>query len=217
MPEISIPKEVVSGFNSILNLSKKSVEKVANYLSNSTVSSDPNNFLAGLDKFIEKDLRIKNHTEIVKTIASFISLLEGNTPLKVSENLSNSFKELYEPEITQRDFLSLKKNLEIILTSCSNLELSIKSFRLIRESGKVYQNSKIVSDIRIVFDKELNTKNRKAVLIHFLHITYKSDSKNKNFFVALGLEDLKSLHRQVERAINKDKIIKTDYKNLEVV
>lgn len=217
MPEIYIPNEVVDGFNLIIKLSKKSVKQISEYLSAVKITSDPNNIFENLDKFIGKELKINNSTQLVKTIASFIILLNENSYIKVAENLSNSFKELHSPQINSKDFTSLRNNLEQILKASVNLELSIKSNKLLRENRNVYQTSKVLSDIRIVFNKDINAKNRRAVIVHNLHISYRTDRKNKNFFIALDLEDLNSLQDQIERAIEKDKIIKADYKDFELI
>lgn len=218
MAEILIPKEVVQGFDSIIKLSKKSVEQISQYLYNIEISTDPNAIFYSLDTFIRTELKIKNSTEIVQTIASFINLLDENTYTKVAENISNSFKELHSPEITTKDFLSLRNNLEQLLKSCEKLVLSIKSNRLlIRENSKTYQKSKVVSDIRLVFNKDISDKSRRAILVHNLHITYKSNNKNKNFFIALDLKDLNSIKEEIDRAIKKDKIIKSDYQDFELI
>lgn len=218
MPEIYIPKEVIPGFESIIRLSKKSVEQISNFLVNSKVSSDPNDILDKLSIFIETNPQIKNTKDLVQTIASFIHLLtEKNDYETVAENLSKSFKEIHSPNINEKDFTSLKHNLSQILKSSVNLNLSVKAYKLLRENNYVYKNSRIVTDIRIVFSDDLGSKNRKAILIHNLHINYMSDKLNKEFFVSLDLDDLKDIQGQIERAIKKDKIIKTDYKNFELI
>jgi hypothetical protein len=218
MPEIIIPPEIVPGFKSIIKLSKKSVQQIVDYLIEAKVSSNPNDFLRELDNFIKSNLQIDNSKGIVETIASFIELIKEDSYEKVSENLANSFKELHAPNISEKDFTSLRNNLEQIIKATSNLELSLKAYSLLGSENKnIYQRSKVVSDIRLIFNKEFDKKNRKAVLVHNLHITYKSNSKNKNFFVALDLEDLKSIQLQIERAIKKDTIIKNEYKDFEII
>lgn len=217
MTDISIPLEVVPGFKSIAALSKKSVQQIVSYLINTKVSSDPNDFLKGLADFIKNTLKIKGHKDIVVAIASFINLLKEDSYKNVAENLANSFKELHSANISEKDFIILKNNLSQILKACDNLELSVKAFTLKRESVNIYQRSKVVSDIRIIFNKEIDSKDRQAVLVHNLHITYRTNSKNKNFFVALDLNDLKEIQVQIERAIAKDTIIKSDYKDFELL
>ncbi len=217
MPEIFISEELVPGFKAIIKLPKKATQKIADYLSNSKIFNDPNIFLSDLDKFIEKDLKIKESRSIVQAIGSFIDLLQDDTCEKVSENLANSFKELHYNDINDKDLSLLKNNLEVILSSAHNLEISIKAYRLTRESSNVYRKSKVLSDIRVVFEKELDNKNRKAVLVHNLHLQYSNNSENKEFFVALDLEDLKEIKEKIDRAIRKDEIIKNDYKIFDLI
>lgn len=217
MTEISIPSAVIPGFKFIAKLSKKSVQQIVNYLNNTQVSSDPNHFLQGLAEFIKNELRIKGHKDIAVAIASFINLLKEDNYKIVSENLANSFKELHYPTITDKDFTILKYNLAQILKACDNLELSVKAYTLKKESLNIYQKSKVVSDIRVIFNKDIESKERQAVLVHNLHITYRTNSENKQFFLALDLNDLKEIQIQIERAITKDTIIKSDYKDLKIL
>lgn len=217
MSEISIPDEVVTGFKAIGKLSGKSIQQITDYLNNAKVSSAPNDILKGLADFIMINLKNKSYKDIVLTISSFVGLIKEDSAEKLSEKLATSFKEKHSRDITERDFLSLKNNLEKILSACNNLEFSVKAYTLKRESINIYSKSKIVSDIRIVFNKTMDSKNRKAVLIHNLHITYISNSKNKNFFAALDLDDLKKLQEQIERAIKKDDLIKREYTDFELI
>jgi hypothetical protein len=217
MPEIYIPKDVVAGFQSLIKLSKKSLDQITDYLNKASVSEDPNIFLKGLDEFIESNLRIKDSRFIVQAIGSFIDLLQEESHEKVSENLATSFKQLHSPDISEKDFQALKNNLEKILKSSHSLELSIKAYRLMRETSNIYQKSKILSDVRLIFEKQMENRNRKAVLVHNLHITYLNNSQNKDFFVALDLKDLKSMKDQIERALRKDEIIKNDYKDFDLI
>jgi hypothetical protein len=218
MPKINIPPEVVPGFKAIIRLSKKSLEQISGYLINATVSRDPNEFLEGFDSFIKSKLKIKDSKEIVQTISSFVQLATSKNEYEtLTVKLSNSFKELYSPDINEKDFNSLHYNLSEILKSSVNLNLSAKAYNLLRENQNVYSKSKVISDVRIVFNDDLESKERHSILVHNLHIKYRSEKQNKEFFLSLDLDDLKDIQEQIERAIKKDKLIKKDYKNLGLI
>jgi len=217
MAEIFIPKDVVTGFETLLKLSKKHLDQITKFLMDAKVSIDPNIFLSELETFIRINLKIKESKEIVQAIGSFVDLGKDEDADKVSENLATSYKEIHAKNISDKDFESLKNNLKQIFKSSENLEMSIKAYRLIRENNNVYNRSKIISDIRMVFDKDFSSKKKKAVLIHNLHITYKQNSQNKDFFVSLDFEDLKLFQEQIERALKKDSIIKTECKDFELL
>ena len=217
MADIAIPKRVVKGFESIIILSNNAIEKIAEQLRNAKVTVDPNKILSQLELFITSDLSIKEGEEIVQAIASIADLVKDEEPEDISEKLSNSFKEIHKPDLVDEDLASLKNNLGKILTSSEKLGLSIKAYRLIRENNNTYTSSKVISDIRLIFDKEITSKNKRAVLIHNLHLIYNNNSDNKDFFLSLDLMDLKSLLEQIQRAIEKDKIIRTDCTEFEIL
>lgn len=217
MPEIHIPKEVVPGFNAIAALSKESIDIISQYLLSAQVSSSANYFLSNLESFLEENLKNTNVAEIVKTIASFVELSSEGDYETVSENLANSFKELYEGETASTLNIDLKNNLRQIIKSSNNLELSVKAHELMRENGNILSESKILSDIRIVFNKELSETKRKAVIIHNLHLKYSNSRSKKDFYVSLDLDHLKQLQKQIDRALEKEEIIKKDYKNLDII
>lgn len=216
MPEFNIPPEATTGFQSIIDLSTESAKDIATFLANSEISSDINELYKGLDNFIKSTLKIEKSKSIVSAIASFAPLMDGDNYEEISESLALSFKDSISPEISVSDFSSLKGNLKSILKALDNVQLSIKAFKLKTESFNIYTKSKIITDVRIIFNKEIDKKSRKAVLVHNLHLKYNSNSETKNFFISLDLIDLKELQEQIERAISKEETIRNDY-NFELI
>ena len=217
MPTVDIPKEAVQGFNSIGKLSPENINAIIRFLEEIKVSYDINEILNKFHEFLKTELKLDNSVHIVRTIIGFVSLLQKDSYSNISKDLVDSYKELYVPNLTDHEYGSLSKNLELILKSSSNLCTSIKSQELLIENSRIFRGSRIISDIRLIFEKELIGINRKGVLFHNLHITYRRDGKNKNFFVSLDFKDLTTLRDQLNRAIEKDKIIRNDYKNIDLL
>ena len=64
----------------------------------------------------------------------------------------------------------------------------------------------------MIFNDNIRDNNRNALLIHHLHIEYVKEGYRK-IILLLDLADLKSLKESIERAINKEEIIKNDYQS----
>lgn len=217
MPAINIPKEAESGFRLILDLGEDQIKKVSQYLNTINATSTVDDFYSELESLF-KSSGINKSQDLVLTIAGFIGLARSERNYQnIAHELSASFKELYSPELLDEEYNKLKSNLEEILKSTDNLQLSSKANSLKTENVNIYKKSKVISDIRLIFKKDIEDKSRQAVLVHDLHITYRSNSKVKNFFVTMDLEDLKALQIQIERAILKDKVIQEDYPDLKII
>jgi len=82
---------------------------------------------------------------------------------------------------------------------------------LLSNDSAIYSESKVVTDIRIIFNDDLEEKDRNAMIVHGLNIEYYSANDIKNFHVSLTTTDLKDLKDVIERAISKENIINKDY------
>ena len=94
---------------------------------------------------------------------------------------------------------------------------TFKAREVIRENLNNFYESRIISDIRIVYDDSgnLDDKDQVAVIVHNLRIKYSSKPVPRGeIFISLNLEDLHQLKDVVDRAIEKDKLIRTNSHSL---
>ena len=117
------------------------------------------------------------------------------------------------PNIKPEEISLLQNNLLIILDKISPLALSAKAFNLLSENKTTFIESRIISDIRLVFDNDIIKKNRLAVLVHNLKIVTTENDERKEFYFSLDTNDLKMLKTQIERAEKKDELIRHQYSN----
>lgn len=88
------------------------------------------------------------------------------------------------------------------------------------ENGYNFNESRIVSDIRLVFnDDDLKkVEPSYAVILHNLIIKYtKGHGEPGSFFVAMDMGDLKNLKESLDRAFTKDEEIRKRNPNLKFV
>jgi hypothetical protein len=211
MAKINIPKDVLPGFSLLASLDSEQIGKLSSYLREMPIEGKLND----LGEFLTTELAISSSIEIVKTIVSFTELLEKpNVDFnELSTNLVDAYKER-ENETDADTLEALKQNLLEIFRNSKQFRLTIKAKRLISENDNLLQESKIVTDLRLVFDEDLENKKRNAIIIHRLQFDFRTQNESKSIFFSLDIEDLNKLKEEVERAIKKENIIKNDYEDI---
>jgi hypothetical protein len=114
-------------------------------------------------------------------------------------------------ESTQENPERLKQNLLEIFNNFKTLKLTLKADTLLSNDSAIYSESKIVTDIRIIFNDDLKEPDRNALIVHGLNIEFYSSNESKNFHVSMTTTDLKDLQDVIERAIEKESIISKEY------
>lgn len=110
---------------------------------------------------------------------------------------------------------SLKTKLEKLL-NIRPLKLISKATIIQRDGERLYCESKILSDIRPVFDDDVSVVPSGAVITHTLKITYHLGRDRQEFHVVLNAEELASLHEVIARAQMKEKTLQVLMKNTNI-
>jgi hypothetical protein len=110
------------------------------------------------------------------------------------------------------DYSLLRGKLEILL-NIRILKLISKATIIQRDGERLYCESKILSDIRPVFDDDLSATPSGAVITHTLKITYHLGRDRQEFHVILNAEELEALHEVLARAQMKEKTLQEFMKN----
>lgn len=212
MTKINIPEGVLPGFNIILSLSPEELNKLISYLNEIPLGTIGRKMVDDLTPM----LGAKNSYEITKTLTSFSELLEDQNVnyTELASNLTLSYQEIETGNAKDEQIETLQKNLVEIFSSSKNLTLSLKARDLVLENDNLFDSCKVVTDLRLVFADELEDRKRHGVTIHRLRIEYRRERMLKEIFLSLDLQDLKKMKDELERAIKKEEIIKSDYNQL---
>jgi hypothetical protein len=213
MANIVIPEAVLPGFVQISKLSKKQIEGFITFLKEIPVGTK----MKDVNDFLQSSLNIKASKSIVETLISFSELLEPSDVNfeELTNDLTSAFKSLItDEEITAPQVESLKSNLLQIFQNSKNLKLTLKAFKLAHEDDFVYLESRIITDIRLVFNDNLVETKRSALIIHRLHIGFRENKDFSELFLTLNSSDLRELKEDIERALKKEELIKKDYKDV---
>lgn len=210
MPRIRIPDLALPGFKALAELDGEKIQKLSQFLNSLPVGFK----MSELNDYLLSEIKISESQSIVQTLFSFRELLEPKDVdfKELSTSLAESYKEL-EQETSDKNLELLKKNLELIFQNSKSLKLTLKTRQLKTEDSKIYSDSKVITDIRLIFNDDIEDKNRNAVVIHKLHFEFFENKELNDFFISLDLSELKELKEHIDRAIKKDEIIQKDYES----
>ncbi len=96
----------------------------------------------------------------------------------------------------------LRENLQLIF-DLKVVQASMKAWILVSDHHKIYLASRIITDIRPVFDEDLDRPLKASLITHTLKLTVRSDGEQKQVYVAIDTNDLKELRANVDRALEK--------------
>lgn len=212
-----IPPEVVPGFELIITLNEQQLSFFKDFferIANNDTGRQP------ISEFAEKTKLTPEGVEQV--VQSAMSLTDIYWDSKDSpEKFSQDFIESYSLKTKNTDtekLSALKKNIaSLVSVMGSKVRTNLKSQEVIRENPNNFIESRIISDIRIVYndDLELNNKEQLAVIVHNLRIRYNSKSTPRGeIFISLDIGDLNALQKVISRAIEKDTLMRSNSHSL---
>jgi hypothetical protein len=152
-------------------------------------------------------------SDAAAAIFSLLVTIEANEyqPLELINDVCNAV--LADKTFASFDESSqetLRERLRIFLEHEGRISLSIKAADLSTEGTNVFLNSRILSDIRPIFDSKVENGIIGAVVVHSLKIEYQEGNFRKEFYVTLDNLDLRKLSEDISRAVAKSKVI-NDY------
>ena len=217
MTKYRIPEPFKPGFELISKLSKKHVNVIKKALTDTPIGSGPEDTAKSIeDKINFKSSEVRN---IINTIFSLISLNIREEVEK--EEFINDIVTSYDdinPSLGEDKREKLIEYLQTFLEADGQVKHTIKAATLLSENKKIFIESRVLSDIRIIFEEKIENPKQCAVIIHQLKIIYHENGEPKEIFIALDKEDLNQLKETANRAIQKDKLIRNNtYKEISFI
>lgn len=216
MLRFQIPDSAIPTFTELSKLSKEDTNKIVSLLQQVEIGDT-------LDDFLEIFKNTKLSKDIIgmeETIYSFGGLLanEKESDLQsIAAALTKAYEEKREGKIEENEVKRLNENLLIIFESADNLKKTFKAFHLFTENDKLYNNSRIITDMRLLFNDEIESPPGCGVILHQLKIEYVENGKRKSVFVSLNRDDVRELSENLQRALKKEEIIKENQPNIKFI
>lgn len=220
MPIInSIPENYQSGFKELSKLNEEDFDKLKDVLEKITFASSIDGLLVKIHESSDFDSMTIgfNLDDIFLSISSVISFIESKDVInEIANDITNLCVE-YEliKDGQQKDYLN---KLEYLL-SRKQIYYSSKAEDLLNDYGNAFVLSRVVSDIRPIFDIDLNEEIKAAMIIHNLTIHYQSDNEpfHKNITLTLSPKNIKELREILNRAEVKEINLKSVLEKSNVV
>lgn len=211
MATYRIPEYVKEGFSIIIKSPPKKFDTLINVLNKVPKRLLPSELSDYLLK--KKIYSEKQSSKIVDVLASLYRLKESETKSinEIVENICQALRETNDVNLKPRP--NFEKSLTSLL-SLKTIGASFKALGLLTDYEKTFVDSRIILDIRPVFDDNLDNKIETGVIVHNLRIEYhKGKDTHEEIFLALDSNDLNKLKEQILRALKKEKSIKLNLKD----
>lgn len=215
MPRIQIPKKYRYGIEKIITLDSAVFENLIDALKNSNPSFHLKK-LADTVSFKIKQKGIEDLTEddLLNILEAIVSLypLQNYSSLTIEDlasSLGEAVAELEDfPNITEEQKNIFEARITTLLSINGALDVASKVGELLLEYEHLFLSSRIITDIRPVFDSDLNKIPAGALIVHTLKVEYKQGNEEKDFYISLDTNDVKKLREQLDRAEQKAESIK---------
>jgi hypothetical protein len=104
---------------------------------------------------------------------------------------------------------TFQKRLELLLSDDKVLGLSAKAVSVSSESERHVHGFRVLTDARPIFGENAKDGPQGFAVIHTLQIEYYADGQSREWFVSLDGDDLENLQGTAERAIAKERSLRT--------
>ena len=211
MASYRIPEHVKEGFSILIKSPQQKIDSLINELDKvpkELLPSELSEYLSKKNIYSKKD-----SSEIIAILASLYRLKESeNIGIhEIVENICIALKEAKDNKLQPK--VSFEKKL-IKLLSLKTIGATFKALGLLTEYDKIFVDTRIITDIRLVFDDNLSDKIETGIIVHNLRIEYhKGKTTHEEIFLTLDNNDLKKLKEQILRAEKKEKSIKSNLRD----
>ncbi len=217
MAHYIVPPDYIPGFESIIKLDPLQLDNLTNIISELKIGERFDRLIRRASAHLQplSEIELNN---IIRSLVSLVEIFDSsnrNIP-KFSSDFSESYVES-NPTATKEDGDKLKINLSKLLTKYDYIRITSKAFDIIQENPINFRKARIVSDIRFVFDDDLEKDSKYAVVVHNLKLECYNPEGTLNFFAAMDLADLKKMRTVIDRAIEKDRIIRENKHTIDII
>jgi len=155
----------------------------------------------------------ENILEILSTLMNLYALLLYNPKIKVGDLIENVQQSIEEYEYSDGE--GLKANISILknrlaqLLDIDSLRTIVKAVNLLRENTNTFSNARTITDVRPIFDAEVETNSIDCVILNTLKLSYVTNGELQEFFISMDDSDINLLIKVLDRAKNKTNALKS--------
>lgn len=101
------------------------------------------------------------------------------------------------------DWGQLRENLTLLL-QIKVIQGSIKAWTLIDDNDKTFLTSRIITDVRPVFDDSIKKPLLASLIIHTIRLTFRQNGRQEEIFLSVDADDLREIQTCIQRALEKE-------------
>ncbi|HLP91242.1 MAG TPA: hypothetical protein VK184_22010 [Nostocaceae cyanobacterium] len=213
MEELQIPDQYRPGFKQLVSLDTRTVEKIIDALKQAKPSSIDN--LVSVVSSQVDNLTVEEIKDVIETVISLYNLrqyLQQNNDVSTEElieKISQAIQDDEEIHITDEQKQQFEQKLALFLESDTALNFTSKVAEALRDHERIFTSSSIHTDMRPVFESNLETELSGVVILHMLKIEYADLDGKHEFFLALNSLNLEQLREQIDIASRRTKSIES--------
>jgi hypothetical protein len=211
MVSIRIPEKYRKGLAAILSLTDDTLEKLITALKNAPLKLFPPSLSETISDSLP-DISIDALNDIVETLQSlyYTKQHHDTSPDVMAEDVCDAMEMsgVESPQSALDDRANVKSRLTRLL-NIESLNTLAKGLIVLRTNENIFQDARIVTEMRPIFGSDPEAPPTAAVILHMLNITYQHQGEAKEFYIALDLDDLDILQEAIDRADLKAESLKS--------
>jgi len=217
MANYSVPSIYIPGFEVIIKLDAIQIDSLSHIISDIKVGERFDSLIERIKVRLESLSEI-DASNIIRSLVSLVEIFDSTN--RDIPKFTKDFSEAYlqsNPSASLNDKEKLEINLSKLLTKYDSIRITSKAIDIIQENQVNFRKARVISDIRLVFDDDLDGVRKYAVVVHNLKLECYNSNREIDFFAAMDLSDLKSIRDVIDRAIEKDRIIRQAKHELDII
>ncbi len=207
MATFRIPKEDLTALYMFFSL-EDNIDSIIEIF-NSDIDSDDE-----LSKIINEKFNIEINIALDLLYAVSKLLLSKNSSDLCEDDFIDEIKDslLLEDDFNFKGLSDISINLKKLLNVDGSFFVRIKANQLVFDRDKILTRSRILTDVRSIFNEKVDFDIVSNAVMHNLKINYLKNKKKRKIYLALDRFDLISLRENIERALKKEEKIKDYFK-----
>ena len=204
---MKIPPKHLTALTRIRNLGDSSFEELVLAL----VDTPPVLYVDDLRDQVASRVSVLGQSEIDEILHALIEMYSTGIRFDLSiddltTHVCKALTEIEDPKtkLSDEDLDQYKGRL-VKLLNIESIIFPVKGVGVLSDHERVFSHARILTDLRPIFGSSPESPPKAIAMVHTLNISYLSQGDEKNFYVSLDSEDIKTLMATLERATSKAK------------
>lgn len=206
-----IPERHIDGFKLLIDLPEDKRKILVESIQKLQIGEYADKILKDLSTRI--GISEQNSNQIIDALTGLLFVKEETS--EKLEEFTKDILEAYSIQSKNRNFDEKKLSLLLVnfIRSSKNFKTTLKANHLRYEREKILTRSRILTDIRPVFDDNDGQIVQGSVIIHNLSLDFSENGKTKKLFFAIDSDDIREFQKILQRALDKETSIRDSLKN----